>query len=148
MTTPEDPNNIADALDRFPSDAYRYEDTVHETVDHADQRDEYDRIRATAARLLRESAGTADRLATAGAEHDKVVNWADAALDRRNQKIAELTAERDAAEARLAALLDAIGDPRRVRSMTVTLHPGKSWYPTGPWMLRIADAAAAAREDQ
>jgi len=61
--------------------------------------------------------------------------------------ILALLAERDDLADRLAALLDAIGDPRRVRSMTVTLHPGKSWYPTGPWMLRIADAAAAAREE-
>jgi len=146
MTTPEDPNNIADALVADGNDPGWVKAALMTFASAGCEVVPAGTFAAAGLEIAR--AGTADRLTAAQAEHDKVVNWADAALDRRNQKIAELTAERDAAEARLAALLDAIGDPRRVRSMTVTLHPGKSWYPTGPWMLRIADAAAAAREDQ
>lgn len=43
--------------------------------------------------------------------HEKVVDWADDALARRDARIADLLAERDEARAALADLHTAIGDP-------------------------------------
>jgi len=93
----DDPNSVADALDAWSDVSNVFEDT-----------DDDRQILATAARLLRESADTAHRLAVAEAAHLATYET----VSRRA----------DAAEARLAALLDAIGDPDELADLT-TLHP-------------------------
>jgi hypothetical protein len=144
----DDPNSIADRLAA---------DLAHMTAKAANARSDAD---ALAARLALWQSNTEGAIADAGDLPGDLTAWS---------AIRRLTAERDdlaarlavaeaahlatyetvsrradAAESRLAALTDAIGDPRLVRSMSVTL-PAKSWHPTGPWMLRIADAAAAVQ---
>jgi hypothetical protein len=133
-----DPNSVADALDAWSDVSNVFEDT-----------DDDRQILATAARLLREQAGTADRLAlwqsnTEGAIADagdlpgdltawSAIRMLTAERDDLAARLAvaeaahlatyeTLSRRADAAEARLAALLDAIGDPDELADLT-TLHP-------------------------
>jgi hypothetical protein len=124
MTTPEDPNSIADALDNLASDA---------TLGSFPTGN-YERgagVLLTAARLLRESAGTTDV--------------------RHVKQMARIMAERDAAEARLAALLDAlppIESIRRARELVAQTGLVGHLLAQVEATVILADAAAAAREDQ
>jgi len=115
----DDPNSVADALDAWSDVSNVFEDT-----------DDDRQILATAARLLRESADTADRLAVAEAAHLATYET----VSRRA----------DAAEARLAALTDAIDTAEQNPPDFDGYLPREAWEAA---FTRITDAAAVQPPD-
>ena len=144
----DDPNSIADALDQWApklTELIGWLDMIDKVAEMAGRSDlvsteMQDDLRqmsadaATAARLLREQADTADRLAAAEVERDKFrehsvllnsVSWRLLEATGRVgpgdetheydvsgcEMVDELVSERDDLAARLSALTDAIGDP-------------------------------------
>jgi hypothetical protein len=139
MTTPEDPNNIADALVADGNDPGWVKAALMTFASAGCEVVPAGTFAAAGLEIAR--VGTADRLAAAQAELESL----DAEIDHVWIASAEkMMAQRDAAEARLAALLDAIGDPETLRLSARDGFDRRA----NTHLYRVADAAAAAREDQ
>lgn len=102
-------------------------------------------------RLVTDLVAEVERLRQQVEGHEKVVDWADDALARRDARITELIAERDAAlaeverlrhrDAALTRLLDAVGDADNLRLLADTFDL--------PYLRRIAAAVEDIdREDE
>jgi hypothetical protein len=145
----DDPNSVADALDKraewHRTKAHNMDD-VQDARLHRDHQNEVADLLATAARLLRDHAdrlalwqsNTEGAIADAGDLPGDLTAWsAIRRLTAQRDDLADRLAlaeaahlatyetvsrRADAAESRLAALTDAIGDPDELADLT-TLHP-------------------------